>query len=217
MNTSNPASSDDYIGEHRAVFDGTTWNYFANSLSLRKTYWPIVADTFSNTYFIGPGSYSPRVSIQIKANSGTVFARAVVLSDKVLVSQTESSEKSTTSTTYVTLSWDTANNVPEIRSPSTGPVAILLRGNGAYNQTSYEPCIYYDKNPVTPRDFGFTELYLMRVRADENNTLVRFNDKTNVFFASAGDSVVIDPNFRAPVGRIQVVRGRATCDMLGVV
>ncbi|MCS7133577.1 MAG: hypothetical protein NZ921_02095 [Candidatus Caldarchaeum sp.] len=214
--TPNPFISDTVLREHHAFFDGTSWTYRAHDILLRRTYVPYhVADTYDNTYFIGPGSYSPRLTINIRAVSGTVFARPTVITSGLYTPPTQ--EKSTTSTTYVALSWDTSGGVPEIRAPASGSIRFLVRGQGAYNQTSYEPRIYYDKNPVTPRDFGFTELYLMRVRAEANNTLVRVNDRTNLFFATSGDSVVIDPNFRAPIQKIHVITGRVTCDLLGVV
>jgi hypothetical protein len=148
----------------------------------------------------------------IKAATGTVYALPVTISNNVFAAQ-QSSEKSTTSTTYTSLVWDTnADGSPEVKASKTEPITFLVRGNGAYNQVLFIPRLYYDKNPVTPKDFGFTELYLMRLRADATNTLVRVNDRTNIYFAGSGDTVAIDPNFRAPVKKLQVITGRATAD-----
>ncbi|MEM2114528.1 MAG: hypothetical protein QXS12_03650 [Candidatus Caldarchaeum sp.] len=213
--TGSGSVTDDAVWEHSLVFDGAATAYKPHDLLIRKTYLPVSADIFDKTYFIGPGSYAPKVSIQIRAASGTVFARPIVFNEPVFAAA--AAEKSTTSTTYTTLTWDTASGVPEIRAPAAGQLRILVRGNGAYNQTSYEPRIYYDKNPVAPRDFGFTELYLIRLRAEVADTLARINDKTNMYFATAGDSVVIDPSFRAPINKIHVVKGKITADLLGVV
>ncbi|MEM4281495.1 MAG: hypothetical protein QW470_07320 [Candidatus Caldarchaeum sp.] len=201
--------------EHSALYDGTTWVYKPHDLLIRKTYfeYSTINYTYTKTYYLGPGSYSPKLSIQVKAASGTVYARPLTSSGALITPQTE---KSTTSTTYTTLSWDVVAGVPEIIDPSSNPIRFLVRGNGAYNQVSYEPRLYYDKNPVTPRDFGFTELYLMRIRAEVADTLARLNDKTNMYFANAGDSVVIDPNFRAPITKLYVLKGRVTADLLGV-
>ncbi|MCS6770065.1 MAG: hypothetical protein NZ570_06490 [Candidatus Caldarchaeum sp.] len=203
-----------HLLETSFFFDGSTTTCRPHDVLLRKTHIAYAsADVYPTTYFIGPGSYTPRTSINIRASSGTVFARPVV--ETPILNPV--AEKSTTSTTYTMLTWDTSGGVPEIQAPESKPIRFLVRGNGSYNQVSYEPRIYYDKNPVTPRDFGFTELYLMRVRAEASNTLVRVNDRTNLFFATSGDSVVIDPNFRSYISKIQVITGRATCDMLGVV
>jgi hypothetical protein len=198
--------------------DGATSEYRCADVLVRKTYnqYARIGYTFDKTYYLGPGSYGPYASIRIKAATGTVYALPVTISNDVFAAQ-QSSEKSTTSTTYTGLTWDrNADGSPEVKASKTDPVTFLVRGNGAYNQVSFTPRLYYDKNPVTPKDFGFTELYLMRLRADAANTLVRVNDRTNIYFAGSGDTVAIDPNFRAPVKKLQVITGRATADLLGV-
>jgi hypothetical protein len=198
--------------------DGATSEYRIADVLVRKTYnqYARIGYTFDKTYYLGPGSYGPYASIGIKAATGTVYALPVTISNDVFATQ-QSSEKSTTSTTYTGLAWDrNADGSPEVKASKTDPVTFLVRGNGAYNQVIFTPRLYYDKNPVTPKDFGFTELYLMRLRADAANTLVRVNDRTNIYFAGSGDTVAIDPNFRAPVKKLQVITGRATADLLGV-
>jgi hypothetical protein len=198
--------------------DGATSEYRCSDVLVRKTYnqYARIGYTFDKTYYLGPGSYGPYASIRIKAATGTVYALPVTISNDVFAAQ-QSSEKSTTSTTYTGLVWDrNADGSPEVKASKTEPITFLVRGNGAYNQVSFTPRLYYDKNPVTPKDFGFTELYLMRLRADAANTLVRVNDRTNIYFAGSGDTVAIDPNFRAPVKKLQVITGRATADLLGV-
>jgi hypothetical protein len=198
--------------------DGATSEYRCADILVRKTYneYAKVGYTFDKTYYLGPGSYAPYFSIRIKAATGTVYALPVTISNDVFATQ-QSSEKSTTSTTYTDLVWDrNADGSLEVKASKTDPITFLVRGNGAYNQVSFTPRLYYDKNPVTPKDFGFTELYLMRLRADAANTLVRVNDRTNIYFAGSGDTVAIDPNFRAPVKKLQVITGRATADLLGV-
>jgi hypothetical protein len=198
--------------------DGAASEYRCSDVLVRKTYseYARIGYTFDKTYYLGPGSYGPYASIRIKAATGTVYALPVTISNNVFAAQ-QSSEKSTTSTTYTGLVWDrNADGSPEVKASKTEPITFLVRGNGAYNQVSFTPRLYYDKNPVTPKDFGFTELYLMRLRADAANTLVRVNDRTNIYFAGSGDTVTIDPNFRAPVKKLQVITGRATADLLGV-
>jgi hypothetical protein len=198
--------------------DGAASEYRCADVLVRKTYnqYARIGYTFDKTYYLGPGSYGPYASMGIKAATGTVYALPVTISNDVFAAQ-QSSEKSTTSTTYTGLVWDrNADGSPEVKASKTETITFLVRGNGAYNQVSFTPRLYYDKNPVTPKDFGFTELYLMRLRADAANTLVRVNDRTNIYFAGSGDTVAIDPNFRAPVKKLQVITGRATADLLGV-
>jgi hypothetical protein len=209
-----------YAERHEVSYftDGAASEYRCSDVLVRKTYnqYARIGYTFDKTYYLGPGSYGPYASIGIKAATGTVYALPVTISNDVFAAQ-QSSEKSTTSTTYTGLVWDrNADGSPEVKAPQTDPVTFLVRGNGAYNQVSFTPRLYYDKNPVTPKDFGFTELYLMRLRADAANTLVRVNERTNIYFAGSGDTVAIDPNFRAPVKKLQVITGRATADLLGV-
>ena len=197
--------------------DGSTDEYHYADVLVRKTYneYARAGSIFDKTYYLGQGSYGPECRIRVKATSGTVYALPAVILDGVF---TIPSEKSTTSTSYTSLTWDVtgASGVPEIKTSKIGPVAFLVRGDGAYNRVEFTPRIYYDRNPVTPKDFGFTELYLMRLRADASNTLVRVNDRTNIYFASSGDTVAVDPNFRAPVKKLHVITGRATADLLGV-
>ncbi|GBC68393.1 hypothetical protein HRbin01_00074 [archaeon HR01] len=202
----------DYAREHSIGSD-----YLYDDVLVRKTYsqYAEVSHVFDKTYYLGPGSYSPKTSITMKASTGTVYALPVVV--KSAASVQPAAEKSTASTTYTTIGWDVSGSTPEIISPAVGPVKFLVRGAGAYNQVTYYPRLYYNKNPVTPRDFGFTELYLMKIRADTADTLARINDKTNIYLASSGDAVAIDPNFRAPISKIHVVKGRVTCDLLGVI
>ncbi|MCX8201309.1 MAG: hypothetical protein N3H84_04320 [Candidatus Caldarchaeum sp.] len=203
--------TDTTIAEHSGVYDGSTWTYRPHDLFMQKQHLPPISYQYTNTYFIGPGSYAPKISVRIRAVSGTVGARPVgflgVLSPAL-------PRRTTTSTTITGLSW---SSEVETKVGDMAPLFFYFDGNGSYNQIEVEPRIYYDKNPITPRDFGFTEIYLMRVRAEAANTLVRVNDRTNLFFATSGDSVVIDPNFRAYISKIQVITGRATCDFLGVI
>ena len=196
--------------------DGSTSEYRYADVLIRKTYneYMGVAYTFDKTYYLGPGSYGPLCRIQIKAVSGTVYALPVTISSAFATQQ--SSEKSTSSTTYTNLTWDVSGGAPEVKSATVEPITFLVRGNGAYNQVEFQPRIYYDNNPITPRNFGFTELYLMRLRSEAAGTLVRVNDKTNIYFASSGDMVTIDPNFRAPVKKLHVITGKVTADLLGV-
>lgn len=202
---------------HSMLYDGSTTEYKYADVLVRKTYneYAGVPYIFDKQYYLGPGSYGPKASITIKAVSGTVYALPVTGEDDKFIT-IPASEKSTTSTSYTTLTWDTSSGAPEIYYSTVKSIRLLVRGNGAYNQVSFTPRIYYDKNPVTPRDFGFTELYLMRLRAEAAGTLVRVNDTANIYFTSSGDTVVIDPAFRAPIRKLYVLVGKVTADLLGV-
>ncbi len=198
-------------------YDGSTTEYAYTNVLVRKTYNEYTGVPFilNKEYYLGPGSYAPKTSINIKATSGTVYALPVTGDDDRFITLL-ASEKSTTNTSYTNLTWDNVNGMPEIYYSTVKTIRLLVRGNGAYNQVSYTPRIYYDKNPITPRDFGFTELYLMRLRAEAAGTVVRVNDITNIYFANSGDTVVIDPAFRAPIRKLYVLVGKVTADLLGV-
>jgi hypothetical protein len=84
--------------------DGATSEYRCSDVLVRKTYseYARIGYTFDKTYYLGPGSYGPYASIGIKAATGTVYALPVTISNNVFAAQ-QSSEKSTTSTTYTGL------------------------------------------------------------------------------------------------------------------
>jgi len=152
--------------------------------------------------------------VEIKANSGTVY---VVL----VVGGLCGSEQSLTNTTLAKKSLPA-----EVKVASGGQhrYMIIARGNGATGDADgdgviawFRPAVLYDKNPVFPRDFFFSEMYLLRVRAEQANTVVRLNDMTSIYLANAGDTFAVGEAFRTPVKKLQILSGQATCDMLGVI
>jgi hypothetical protein len=44
---------------------------------------------------------------------------------------------------------------------------IWAAGSGLATKAGTQVCAFYNKMPVTPRDFGFSELYLMQAKAQK--------------------------------------------------
>jgi hypothetical protein len=110
--------------------DGAASEYRCADVLVRKTYnqQARIGYTFDKTYYIGPGSYAPYFSIRIKAATGTVYALPVTISNDVFATQ-QSSEKSTTSTTYTDLVWDrNADGSLEVKAPQNRPDNIPRKG-----------------------------------------------------------------------------------------
>jgi len=142
-------------------------------------------------------------NVRVKANTGTV--------NIWLSTGGKTIKQSTTSTSYGVRSFTA--NFPQKKVK----IKLLANGDGAADYGEFRPNVLYDKNPVYPRDFFFSEMYLLRVRAEQANTVVRLNDMTSIYLANAGDTFAVGEQFKTPVKKLQVLSGQATCDMLGVV
>ena len=96
--------------------------------------------------------------------------------------------------------------------------SIWAAGSGLATAVYTQKHIYYVKNPVTPKDFGFTELYLIQARGEEANSLAILNDNIAgaLFFRNVGDTFIPPSTVRIPVWKIHVLEGRVTFDLLGV-
>ncbi len=153
-----------------------------------------------------PGSATGSAEVSAYANTGSINIYLII--DKSL-----STPVSTSNTTPTIL---TINDDPLVDNYGSLEWIIAANGDGQADYGKFQPRIKYDKNPVYPRDFGFSELYLLQVKAEQAGTLVRLNDKTSIYLANAGDLYQVSEAFRTPVKKLQVVDGQATCDLLGV-
>ncbi|MCD6260169.1 MAG: hypothetical protein J7J28_00010 [Thaumarchaeota archaeon] len=86
--------------------------------------------------------------------------------------------------------------------------------SGAYTQ--YQAL--FDNPEITPRDLGFTELYLLKAKAEENESLAIINDRAvgALYFQNAGDEFIAPEGFRIPVRKVEVLDGKITFDFIGV-
>ncbi|MCS7132681.1 MAG: hypothetical protein NZ918_03030 [Aigarchaeota archaeon] len=94
----------------------------------------------------------------------------------------------------------------------------LYVSNGSTTVTAinYTEQVYFDKNPVTPRDFYFSELYLLRVDLPANGQ-VRLNDHAAGDLYSATATTITFTDFRIPVRKIEVIAGTPTLYFIGVI
>ena len=86
--------------------------------------------------------------------------------------------------------------------------------SGAYTQ--YQAL--FDNPEITPRDLGFTELYLLKARAEESESLAIINDRAvgALYFQNAGDEFIAPEGFRIPVRKVEILDGKITFDFIGV-
>jgi len=95
---------------------------------------------------------------------------------------------------------------------------IWAAGSGLATKAGTQAYAYYNKTPVTPRDFGFSELYLIQARGVDAGSIAIINDHFAgiLYFASPGDTFIPPSMFRVPIKKIHVMQGRITFDLLGV-
>jgi len=86
--------------------------------------------------------------------------------------------------------------------------------SGAYTQ--YQAL--FDNPEITPRDLGFTELYLLKAKAEGSGSLAIINDRAvgALYFQNAGDEFIAPEGFRIPVRKVEVLDGKITFDFIGV-
>ena len=198
----NDAASGDYAARY-----GAAWTAYKSNIYLKARGYSY-ATLYSGVYDYpkAPGSATGYAEVSAYANTGSIN---VVL----IIDGKPSAVASTSSTTPTVL---TITDDPTVDNYGSLEWVIAANGDGQADYGKFQPKIKYDKNPVYPRDFGFSELYLLQVKAEAANTLVRLNDKTSIFLANAGDLYQVSEAFRTPVRKLQVLDGQATCDLLGV-
>ena len=110
---------------------------------------------------------------------------------------------------------------PRLRDP--GEISrisweIWAAGEGLASKAVTQYHALYDRTPVTPRDFGFTELYLIQARGEEDESIAVINDHFAgiLYFKNTGDVFQPPSMFRVPIRKIHVLQGKVTFDLLGV-
>lgn len=136
--------------------------------------------------------------------------------DYTLTSQiTTSTSTSQTKITTLSATWSRLRN-----SLTMKKIRWEIWGAGAGLSTKALTQIhaYYNVNPVRPRDFGFTELYILRITAAEDGTLVMINEHqaAMIYLPNNGDSYIAPGNFNFPAYIITVLSGKPIIDMIGI-
>ena len=95
---------------------------------------------------------------------------------------------------------------------------IWAAGDGITTKAVTQYHALYNITPVTPRDFGFSELYLIQAKSVEANSIAIINDHYAgiLYFSGAGDVFQPPSLFRVPIKKLHVLQGKITFDLLGV-
>ena len=192
--------------EYSARFQ-TDWRAYKSSIAVQGRGYRY-ATLYQGSYYYRrqPGGSTGRVEVQAYANTGTINIY-------LFIEGRLSAPASTSSTSPAVL---TITDDPVVDREGDLEWRILADGDGKADYGKFQPRIKYDKNPVYPRDFGFSETYLLQIKAEAPDTLIRLNDKTSIYLANAGDVFQVGEAFRTPVKKLQVLSGQATADLLGV-
>ncbi len=169
----------------------------------------IYTGNISITSSHGAATGSARLSTRVKAVSGTVYITGDVGNTYMRGSQS-SSTSSTAEVELTALEPTTA--VPQ----GNQTWRIWAVGNGRASWARIQRHEYYNVNPVHPRDFGFTELYLISVKSTQPNTVLRINDRTGIHLPNNGDIFQVGEGFRTPVRKMHFPIGAGDVDLLGV-
>ncbi|MEM2189785.1 MAG: hypothetical protein QXG35_10745, partial [Nitrososphaerota archaeon] len=105
----------------------------------------------------------------------------------------------------------------KVLSPGTLKIELYVcNGSTTITDITYLEQVYFDKNPVTPRDFGFSELYLLRVDLPAGGQ-IRMNDHAAGDLYSSSATTITFADFRIPVRKIEVISGTPTLWFIGVI
>lgn len=167
----------------------------------------LYSSTLTNTSTINAATARQRLTVEAKATDYTVEIAGVIAGKK--------GSATTTSTGYVELTVFSENtDIPQ------GSVewAIYANGFGFARNAAAQRFAYFGKNPLYPRDLGFSELYMIRAEGVDADSLVIINDNDAgaIYFPNPGDTYTPPANLRVPIRKIEVMQGRATIDLLGI-
>ena len=119
--------------------------------------------------------------------------------------------------TYITESSSSGTFFNKVLSPGTLSMELYVcNGSTTITDITYLEQVYFDKNPVTPRDFGFSELYLLRVDLPAGGQ-IRMNDHAAGDLYSSSATTITFADFRIPVRKIEVINGAPTLWFIGVI
>jgi hypothetical protein len=121
-----------------------------------------------------------------------------------------------TSQTLITVLAPDAPRLRDVAQSETLNWEIWAAGTGLATAAYTQRYTHYTKNPVYPKDFGFSELYLLDINAP-NGGLVVLNDNTTT---AVYDTAQTYTAFKVPVRKIEVIQepttGRIVLNMIGL-
>jgi len=146
----------------------------------------------------------PAASPQPKID--VTFSGAIIIGAFTLGGSTYTAERSSSGTF-----------LNQVLSPGTLRMELYVcNGSTTITDITYLEQVYFDKNPVTPRDFGFSELYLLRIDLPAGGQ-IRMNDHAAGDLYSSSATTITFADFRIPVRKIEVINGAPTLWFIGVI
>jgi hypothetical protein len=129
---------------------------------------------------------------------------------------TSSPVSSTAASQTLTVLAPDAPRLRDVEPSTTLNWEIWAAGTGLATAAYTQRHAYYTKNPVYPKDFGFSELYLLDINAPYGG-LVVLNDNTEAVIYNTSQTYTA---FKFPVRKIEVIQeptsGRIVLNMIGL-
>jgi len=186
---------------------GSTWSaVVAHDLSFTVdgvAYTQIYSGSFSNNVFTPLGRTAMKLSVMAQTGGSMEFAG---FDDHTLaVPPTTSTSTSLTEVTALAADAKRERDTPQSNTVS---FSVWAAGSGLATKCFTQRHTIMDKNPIYPRDFGFSELYLV---ADEIGPqgLVVLNDRVDAsLYNSSSSQTRFDSYelFRIPVQKVEVLQ-----------
>ena len=101
--------------------------------------------------------------------------------------------------------------------PQSDNYTIDIYASGDYSISgTIKKYLYYNKQPISPDDFGFSEAYLLKVEYLENGSSLRIDD--NLDMELNGDAGIVDEftNILIPWRKLKWITGRGRVLALGI-
>jgi len=210
LSPENAMSKSEDSGETWNIVDGQNLSFKLDGVQYQKIYYG-TRSLLSNL----PNAAKPILALKIKAQTSSSM-EFCGFDDYTLTAPIITSSTSTQTMITVLSGEDERNRDPGELSQISWEIWGAGEGlaSGAYTQ--YQAL--FDNPEITPRDLGFTELYLLKARAEENESLAIINDRAvgALYFQNAGDEFIAPEGFRIPVRKVEILDGKITFDFIGV-
>ena len=206
----NAMSKSEDSGETWNIVDGQNLSFRLDGVQYQKLY-SGMRELLSGL----PKAAKPILALKVRAQTSSSM-EFCGFDDYTLIAPIVTSSASTQTMITVLSGEDERNRDPGELSQIGWEIWGAGEGlaSGAYTQ--YQAL--FDNPEITPRDLGFTELYLLKARAEEDESLAIINDRAvgALYFQNAGDEFIAPEGFRIPVRKVEILDGKITFDFIGV-
>ncbi|MEM4189325.1 MAG: hypothetical protein QW544_02255 [Candidatus Caldarchaeum sp.] len=200
---------------------GSTWSLDSTrDLSLTFTgynFQQIYSGTISNNLTSPLGKVITSLQVRAQTSSSMEY---MAFDDYTLTSPITSS--SSTSQTVIEVLKATDPRLRDTPPSNNLNWSIWAAGSGLATASYTQRYIYYTVNPVTPKEFGFSELYLVADEIPPQGLVVLNDNEAGALYNSSTTATRIDSYelFRIPVKKINVVQeptsGRIVMYLIGL-